>query len=104
MRSNLPAQTLFPLRAKNDHADFLFARLANRAAESFRNLGKPFRQPAFGPSVGRTWIDPDDDIRCGQSTLRESPHHCLVFLRKDDEFRCRWIACETCLLYTSPSP
>ena len=50
--SNLLAQTLFPFRPKNDHTDVLPWRFVDRSAESFRDLGKPFWQPAFGIAIG----------------------------------------------------
>ena len=96
------AQTFFPLGPKNHHTDLLFTRFANRAAESLCDLGKPFRQPAFSPTVGRTRVDPDDHIRGGQSPLRKSPRHRLFLFRKDNEFRCRGIACEAQWLQQIP--
>ena len=50
--SNLLAQTLFPLRPQNDHTNPLSGRFVDRSAESFRDFGKSFRQPAFGIAIG----------------------------------------------------
>ena len=101
-RSNLLAQTLFPLGSEYDHTDLLSWRFADRAAEPFRSFGEPFWQPAFGPAIGRTGVDSDDDICGGQSALRKSPRHRLLLLRKDDEFRRRGIAREAQRLQQVP--